>query len=158
MWHVTGLIHMWHCYMGDSLTWLMWLSHMTHMTCLESWVRHDSYEMTYTYVTRDRIYSYVTLLYGCAVTLSCARNLGKLGAPWRLVRHGSFLCVTWLVPTRDMTHSYVWHYMTYLHVCHDSFTHVRKTGKPGTPWLIHTRDVTQFHSHTTHSRSHVWRD
>ena len=44
----------------------------------------------------------------------------------------SFICVTWLIHTCDMTHSYVWH---------DSFICVT--------WLIHTCDMTH---------SYVWHD
>ena len=68
--------------------------------------------------------------------------------------HDSFIYVTWLIHTCDMTHSYMWHdsfiYATWLiHTCdmthsymwHDSFIYVT--------WLIHICDMTH---------SYVWHD
>ena len=70
------------------------------------------------------------------------------------VRHDAFICVTWLIHMRDMTHSYVWHDaficvtwrihmcdMTHSYVWHDSFIFVT--------WLIHMRDMTH---------SYIWHD
>jgi len=56
--------------------------------------------------------------------------------PALYVWHDSFICVTWLIHMRDMTHSYVWH---------DSFTCVI--------WLIHwiIRDMT--HSCNPHGEN-----
>jgi len=53
--------------------------------------------------------------------------------------HDSFMCVTWLIPICDMTHLYVWHDSS---ICerNDSFLWV--------PWLIHVCDMT--HSHVWH--------
>jgi len=77
------------------------------------------------------------------------------------VWHDSFICVTWPINARDMTHSYVWNAsficvtwfvhnatrlinmwgMTQWYAWHDSFIRVT--------WLIHTRDMTH---------SYAWRD
>jgi len=57
----------------------------------------------------------------------CSEHLGSLYPPPTM----PLLCVTWLIHTCDMTHSYVWH---------DSFLRVT--------WLIHTCDM--IHSHVWH--------
>ena len=66
------------------------------------------------------------------------------------VRHGTFICVTWLIHMCDMTHSNVWHDpftcvtwlihmcdMTHSYVWHDSFTCVT--------WPIDTCDMTHWY-------------
>ena len=56
--------------------------------------------------------------------------------------------VTWLIPICDMTHSYVWHDVSYIHILpmwHDSFLHVT--------WLIRICDMT--HSYVWHDVSYI---
>jgi len=62
------------------------------------------------------------------------------------VWHDSYICVTWLIPMCDMTHTYVWH---------DSYICVT--------WLIHMCDMT--HTYVWHdsymcdmTHTYVWHD
>jgi len=86
----------------------------------------------------------------CDVTARPTANLEFRNC---LVRHDPLICVTWVIPMCDVTHSYVWHdsfiCMTWVsrmwdmtHSCawHESFICVT--------WVIHTCDMS--HSYVTH--------
>jgi len=104
------------------------------------------------------MFYYVTPCYICVICMFrvysliyiCILCIFRYNLHWSLHRrmwHESFIHVTWLIHTCDMTHSYMWHdsfiHVTWLfHTCdmthsymwHDSFIHVT--------WLIHTCDMT----------------
>jgi len=66
----------------------------------------------------------------------------------------SFICVTWLIHMRDVTHSYVWRdsfiCVTWLiHMCDVTHSYVWRDSFICVTWLIHICDVTH---------SYVWRD
>ena len=117
----------------------------THIWTLVTWMSHDEWVMTRSYVRRD------------SVMCNMTHSRGEIPS---YVCYDSFLCVTCLVDMCDMTHSYVWHdsftcVPWLLHMCdmtpayslpasfmwRDSFIYVT--------WLIHTRDMTH---------SCVWHD
>jgi len=61
----------------------------------------------------------------------------------RVVWHDAFICVTWIIHVKDMTHSYVCHDSFICDVWHDLFI-----------WLIYMCDMT--HSYCDMTRSYVW--
>jgi len=69
------------------------------------------------------------------------------------VWHDSFICVTWLIHTCDMTRSYVWHdsfiYVTWLiHMCDMTHSYVWHDSFICVTWLIHMCNMT--HSYVLH--------
>jgi len=70
------------------------------------------------------------------------------------VWHDSFICVTWLIPMCDMTHSYVWHdaiiCVTWrIHMCEMTHSYVWHDSIICVTWRIHMCDM---------SHSYVWHD
>jgi len=130
------------------VTWLMRICDMTH-----AYMQRDSGEVGW---RREEVREGMTwLIHMCDTTHAYMwRDSGEVGwrceevgECWKLIfgkflfehrpcvlhmSHDSFICVTWLIHTCDMTHLYVWH---------DSFIRVT--------WLIHMCDMTH---------SYVWHD
>jgi len=67
------------------------------------------------------------------------------------VWHDSFICGTWLIHMRAMTHSYVWHdsdsdtcNMTHSYKCNMTHSYAGHDSFICGPWLIHIWDMTQL--------------
>jgi len=63
------------------------------------------------------------------------------------VRHGSFICATWLIHMCDMAHSYVRHgsficATWFIHMCDMAHSYVRHGSFICATWLIHMCDMT----------------
>ena len=105
--------YVWH----DSFILVTWLIHACDMT--HSYVWHDLFmRVTWLMHTCDMNHSYVRHDSCIRVTwlleVPCSFFIGVLCALRTTLRgkcewHDSFICVTWLIHTCVMTHSYVWH-------------------------------------------------
>jgi len=140
-WYVTRLLQVIHT---RHETW--YLRHDLQPTIrdmiLSTWpttyhTRHDTCDMTYNL-------PYATLDFHTCDLSHLQRHSWKPRC--KVVWHDSFICVTWLIYTCDMTHLYVWH---------DSFICMA--------WLMHIFDVTPSYSwHDSFmcdmTHSYVWRD
>jgi len=94
------------------------------------------------------------------------------------VCYDSLLSVTWLIHTRDMTHSYTWHdvfiYVTWLiRICDVTCLQIKELEQMGYPprsylwhdsflyvtWLMHVFDMTNSYvCHDSFTRSYMWFD
>ena len=138
------------------VTWLIHICDMTHTRCIHV----GPYIFMYRYSYSRSSFICVTWLihmckmthsYVCDMTHTRCIQMGPISlyintialSRHSYVWHDSFVCVTWLIPMCDMTHSMC--DMTHSYVWHDSFICVN--------WLIHICDMT--HSYVWHESFHV---
>jgi len=120
----TWLIHMWdmtHSYVRhDSFICATWLIHMCDMT--HSYVRHDSFICaTWLIYMSDTTHSYTCIYIFVFVCAPQASDRGRARRECRLsnvirrllIIHmcDSFICVTWLIPTRNVSRLYKYLYI-----------------------------------------------
>jgi len=153
--HVTWLIlYVWydwfifremaHSYVGhDLLICATWLIH-TCTTIQVSDVTHSRIHYNL-YVWYDSFTH--TIIYMCDMTHSHIQQFMRVTCKGSWVWHDSFLSVTWLIHTCDMTH---WICLTRLiHMCHVTHAHMWYDSFICVTWLIHMCDMTL---------SYVWHD
>jgi len=91
------------CVWRDPLIRVTWLIHLWDTT--HSCVRHDLFRC----VCRDCLTQVTWLIHVCVEThYVCNMTHSYVDITRSNEWHDSFVCVTWLIRVRDMTHSHVW--------------------------------------------------
>jgi len=118
------------------LPWMAWLMHLWAMT--HSYMWHDSCICVSWPIYMGQV-THSCVWHDSCICMTRIIELGRLLAEFILHTASSIICVTWLVCTCDMTHSYV-HHMTHsprIHMCDTNVVLMWRGSFAHVTWIIY---------------------